>query len=128
MERKGSVRFSIKTEAVNPEGELNFTAIGVGTNKREAAVFAFGMVCATLNSEDEEPQEITSIEEAMKAISEMSIDVEGDINKLINDQMESDYFSVHDRSSEMIFSLEDLAEGSPIGGSLENLTWLEREY
>ena len=128
MKKEGSVKFSVKTNAINPEGELNFTAVGVGSDKREAVTFAFGMVCSALTSEAETIENIENLDEAIEAISKMSIDVQGDIEKLINGEMEEDYFSAHDNSSKIEFSSEDLKEASETGGYLKDLTWMETQF
>jgi hypothetical protein len=128
MKNEGSVKFTIKANSINPEGELIFTAIGIGKDKREAGILAFGMTCSALTSEEEDIKDIENLEEAMDAISKMSIDIEGDINKLVNDQMEKDYFSAHDTSSKIDLSFEDLNETEKIGGFLNDLIWLEKEF
>ena len=127
MKKVGSVKFSVKANTINPDGELNFTEVGVGSDKREAIIFAFGMVCSALTSEDENIGNIGNIDEAIDAISMVSIDVKGDIEKLINGEMESDYFSAHDSSSKIEFSCEDLEEASETGGYLKDLTWMETQ-
>jgi hypothetical protein len=42
--------------------------------------------------------------------------------------MEKDYFSAHDTSSKIDLSFEDLNETGKIGGFLNDLIWLEKEF
>ena len=117
-------RVTIKVKHTNPDAEVNFTAIGIGRDKREAAIFGLGMFFTVMDGQTEEG-EITRGEDAISIINEYS-GME-DVEKIISNDLEVNRLFNFYESTEIEYQW-DKTENSKPGGYISEMEILEESF
>lgn len=109
----------------NPDARVNFVAIGIGNDQREAAIFALG---SFLNVMDGISQEgISDYNEALQMVNEHYSEEE--IVSFMEVQLERDsyaFFNAYETTN--IDYLWDEVEGDEAIGLIQELVIIEEEY
>ena len=107
---------TIECELNDPDTKYQFTVYGIGRDKREAAIFslatAWMTATGTINDTNiPEGKAIDDLDEALSYIDNYGS--EDDVNKMVNDDLDSDYFGDHGTSCEAYLEWEEMFSSMP---------------
>jgi hypothetical protein len=125
MELNKMSRVTMKVAHENPDASVNFTAVGIGKDQREAAIFALGSFLNVMNGISEEG--ISDYNEALEMVNGQYSEAE--IVSFIEKQLESNsgsFFNAYE-STDVDYSWDEV-EGEEAGGLIQEMEIIEEEY
>jgi hypothetical protein len=125
MELKKMSRVTMKVAHENPDASVNFTAIGIGKDQKEAAIFALGSFLNVMNGVGDVG--ISDYNEALEMVNGQY--TEEEVNLFMDKKLESNsgsFFNAYE-STEVDYSWDEV-EGEEAGGLIQEMEIIEEEY
>ena len=108
---------TIEASTSNPDWEAEFTVYGIGSDKREAAIFALGTAWMVHTGEISDSNIIgkKAVNDLNAAISsiEQNTNLEEDIAFIMNDDFGGDYFGDHGTDSSVYLEWDEIENTMP---------------
>ena len=105
-------RATIEASTSNPDSESEFTVYGIGSDKREAAIFALATAWMVHTGEisDSDIIEEKAVNDLNVAISyiEQYTNLEEDVTSVMNDDFSGDYFGDHGTDSSVSLEWDEI--------------------
>jgi hypothetical protein len=118
-------RVTMNVSHKNPDAQVNFTAIGIGNDQKEAAIFALGSFLNIMNGTSEEG--ISDYNEALEMVNGQYSEAE--IVSFMEKQLESNsgsFFNAYESTN--VDYLWDEVEGEEAVGLIQEMKIIEEEY
>jgi hypothetical protein len=125
MELKKMSRVTMKVAHENPDASVNFTAVGIGKDQKEAAIFALGSFLNVMNGVGDVG--ISDYNEALEMVNGQY--TEEEVNLFMDKKLESNsgsFFNAYE-STEVDYSWDEV-EGEEAGGLIQEMEIIEEEY
>jgi hypothetical protein len=125
MELKKMSRVTMKVAHENPDASVNFTAIGIGKDQKEAAIFALGSFLNVMNGISEEG--ISDYNEALEMVNDQY--TEEEVNLFMNEKLESNsgsFFNAYE-STNVDYSWDEVEDEEAVG-LIQEMEIIEEEY
>ena len=115
----------MKVAHENPDASVNFTAVGIGKDQKEAAIFALGSFLNVMNGVGDVG--ISDYNEALEMVNGQY--TEEEVNLFMDKKLESNsgsFFNAYE-STEVDYSWDEV-EGEEAGGLIQEMEIIEEEY
>ena len=125
MEKQKMSRVTMKVAHENTDASVNFTAIGIGKDQKEAAIFALGSFLNVMNGISEEG--ISDYNEALEMVNDQY--TEEEVNLFMDKKLESNsgsFFNAYE-STNVDYSWDEV-EGEEAVGLIQEMEIIEEEY
>jgi hypothetical protein len=125
MELNKMSRVTMKVAHENPDASVNFTAVGIGKDQKEAAIFALGSFLNVMNGVGDVG--ISDYNEALEMVNGQY--TEEEVNLFMDKKLESNsgsFFNAYE-STEVDYSWDEV-EGEEAGGLIQEMEIIEEEY
>ena len=125
MENEKLKRVTMRVSHENPDAQVNFTAIGIGKDQKEAAIFALGSFLNVMNGVSDEG--ISDYNEALEMVNDQYSEEE--VSFFIEKKLEANadtFFNAYE--STKVDYVWDEVEGEESIGLIQEMEVVEEKY